>query len=601
MSLVLRAMELSDICSCDDETINNLVGNVLTESYKEFEEYKIDGEHKMEDRKRLYELSFESFMKRGLTRDLIHEIISEYGEKCSQYININSMADKPSMKFLDRYDRVCITPLLQQLADASKNVYADENYSITNFSSKFMHDLNVFYMEQNVTTRHNEMKEYMKGIAEFIKKNIYVCRNMGFQDDKHNLPGLYYKLFMAHVPIILNKDDKRDSMEDKLISNNGWISGSTYIYYPDDLYKHMTLLIIYAFIHVQHDVQELALYLFSQYVLRTICTVHITSNGNNAAHVAVMCNDLAGIIGLMNDPELWNQMDSEGLLPVEKAMLAMFYTTSTISIANFIASCIKYDIIEQNKCGTESVENLFHKRINFIYDIFLFILSLDSQIDLDIYSKGFFDIYGHIWKTTTIISEIPASVSLYCLDYVLFFSKLNEIFHSILEGTYSKEKSLSAIVQTAMSENRQEKTYLLKYEFAPFASVPMVLEEIKNRIVYNSYFSAPRTTYVCLPLETEYIDQEDSEAVFIDTPLYSAMFLNWSPFFKHLAHNYDFSLHSASALNDINSVYAYALLLGTVEYCADVKTLIQLLKDKLKKVGGNGKPHKGLKYKSNTV
>lgn len=554
----------------------------------------------------LKDLFFDDFMKRGLTVMLLHQIEAEYGLYRLQEHDIK---DRPIVKFLSRYYEVSTTRLLEHLQAVCKNGYGDEKYSIATFSSKFMHDLNLWCSENGIFTdnTHNVMGDYIMQLECFIRSNIHLCRSIGMQHDKRNLPGLYYKLFMVHLSVLNKTGEERASCRGNI--NSSSCLDTNFIHYPDDLFQNMTLIILFALIHVEHPVQQLALLLFSQYILRVIATTKITVGQHNAAHIAVMCNDLPATIGLMNRQELWHEEDIHGLLPVENAMLAMFYCKTELDmgpvqeefqriasynirsyILIFVVACIKSDITgKQTK-----QEALYQKRYNFIHDIFNHVMCIDRETELDIYDLGFLDIYGDIWNHTDIISKIPKSISLPFSVHKKFFYNLNKIYHDMCNCLPHNTQLLEHISCNFMDADMQRYTHLLKEQFTTLASLPMVLEDAKGLISFGSYYGLPRALVYkdSTHSDDQLVVEECFQSVSIGDPMYAAVFFPWNLLFAKLANTYDYTPYSASVLNDHNSFYAYGALLRLFVTHFDIEALVMFLKDKLKTVGGNGKSQK---------
>ena len=573
-NVLTTSLWMAGIFPNDDEP---LVDERLPENFQSSTE-KITG---------LRSIPFEQFMKNGLTSTLISEIENEYKEKCLHQYSHEEFNRMSCVQFLHRYDVAMTTTLTEHFANSMQNVYADENYSLTNFSSKFMHDLNMLCTQNNIGHMTNPMKEYMKDVGQFLKQNIGLCRKMGVQNEKHNLIGLYYRLYMVHL---LEKKKKR-KVAKKPASyemDSICIPGSDHIFYPLDLFQNITLLLFYAMIHVENAIGNMALFLFSQFISRMIVGMNITVSGHNAAHVAVMCEDLCGMTTLMNREALWFHPDAEGLLPMENAMLAMLYTQTNLSIAVFIASCIKSGLtIYQNVY----VSQLTGKRMQFVHDIFVFILTLDSRKCLDIYSQGFLELYGNIWQSTNVIQSISNLLDLYCTEKEALFNSLAQIKKSMFNDTFMKSSALSILSQLFLCEQDQRKGSVLTNEFATLASIPIVLEDIKARVIYSSPFGSPRTVIYSST------DPNNVSILSIDSAEYSAYHFAWSTFFKQIAHFYDYRLISGSALNDSDSIYAYGYLMGMFQFYEDVLQANQILKQKFKKISGNSKHAKSIKRK----
>ena len=531
----------------------------------------------------LQDIPFTMFMRNGLTLELIKHIESEM-KGCLHNFGDPNLDDLSCVQFLYRYDTAMSTTLTQHFTDVTTNVYADENYSLTNFSSKFMHDLNLLCADFNVGVTDNPMKEYMTELGQFLKNNIFLCRKMGLQNEKHNLIGLYYKLYMVHLS---NMKNRKKYTSTSIGITDSWVAGSDYIHYSEDLFQNITLLIFYAMIHTKHSISGLALLIFSQFIMRVISGVKLTAGNHNAAHIVVMCEDLPGIIALMNQEDLWNDKDAAGLLPMESAMIAMLHTNSPLSTAVFVACCLKSNLIFHYNTSYFQTDE---RRIKFIYDMFMHVIALNSPTILDIYEKGFFSLYNNVWDHLSVIHDIPRYVDLYCLEDKLYFDSYNKIFATICDGTFIKVNALDIIVKRFMSKMSQKKTKLLETDFATLASVPIVLEDIKNKMIYNTPFGAPRI--LITDNETQLpslINEEKKKVLSIDSPEYSAIHFLWSPFFKQIASFTDYRLVSGSTLNDSNSIYAYGYLLGMFEFYEDVITANSLLKQKLRKLSGNSK------------
>lgn len=546
-----------------------------------------------EQSEKLSDLSFDNFMKQGLTVKLLTQIIGEYGTKIVQQFDKCSLTDLTSVQFLHRYDTASAQSLTQQLNTAGRDVYSDENFSLTNFSSKLMHDMNTLSKKLLFQERSKTMKEYMVDIGMYLQENIYLCRDLGKQNDKHNLPGLYYRLLMVHLNN-LNKAQRKRKRQ-----NTGgtklWQPSSDHVFYEQNLYNNMTLLILYAIMHVEHNLQDLTLVLYSQYILRVIQPGGITVAEHNAAHVAVMCQDIPGIIAMLSQSENWNATDQEGLLPIDHALLGMCHANNETSILVFIISCIKSDL--KDKVG--STENLAYYtsiRLNFIYDIFKLVLELNYDKLLDLTSGLFPDLYGEVWSETDVMSQIPQVLNFCWSERKQFFNTLNHI-SSVIDYT-SKSDLLKMIVENCLTEHQQQKVSLLRDDFLPLASVPMVLDEIKAKVVYNSYFGCPRKLVLKnLSTPTTLHDEDSTEPLTLDQQEYSALFLNWSPLIQNVATKYNYSLKSAKTLNDPESIYVYCFLLGLFQFSKDIQAAVNIMKDKVRTIGGNGKPFRFLKRK----
>lgn len=540
---------------------------------------------------KLKDLTFEQFMDGGLTVRLLNEIILEYGQRAVKQFQGKSLTDLTSVQFLHRYDTVGTHSLSHQLNGASTDVYSDENYSLTNFSSKLMHDLNAIHKGELCS---RTIKDYMKDVGTYLKQNIFLCKDIGSQNDKHNLPGLYYRLLMVHLMNMnkVQRKTKREGNEEKRI----WKPLSSLIFHDDNLYDNMTLLMLYAFMHVENDLCDITLVLYSQYILRVIQSTELTVAGHNAAHVAVMCQDIPGMIALFNRPDIWNCTDNEGLLPIEHALLGMLHTQNETSIITFIVSWIKSDL-QDKVVNPEKISNKSDQlRLTFIHHILKFVLQLDNDRLLDLKSSVFAGIYSDTWKETDIISQIPSSVNFGWSQKKHFFSTLNHIY--AVMHCCTKSNLLKLIVDNCLTETQKQKVQLLTDDFMPMASVPMVLEEIKAKVCFTSYFGCPRKLIAKnLPCSGNLHDEDTAIPLTIDRREYSALCLNWCPVVQHVAAKHDFSLKSARTLNDSDSIYAYCFLLGMFQFCTDITSAINLMKDKVRTIGGNGKPFRFLKRK----
>lgn len=548
--------------------------------------------HDAVDESSLSDLSYKDFMEQGLTLKLMKRIIMEYGEKVLNQFQRESLTDFTSVQFLRRYDTVSSQSLSEQLNAATTDVYHDEVYSLTNFSSKLMHDLNT--LRKKTASSCKPMKDYMIDVGIFLKKNIYLCKNMGSQNDKHNLPGLYYRLLMVHLTAS-NKIQRRTrtALNEE---NMTWQPYSSLIFYQENFYVNITLLVLYALIHVEHALRDITLLIFSQYVIRIIQPAELTVGGHTAAHVAVMCQDVPGMLAMLNKIEMWSCKDNEGLLPVEHALLGMLHTPDEASIMTFVVACIKSELHDK-VWNIGAVINAFdQKRIDFMNEVFKFIMQLDCDRLLDLTSSIFLGLYGEVWNETKLISQIPASLDFQWSTREHFFHTLNKIY--VVMPCCKKSNLLEIIASNCLLMTQQQKVQLLREDFSPIIAIPMVLEEIKAKVIYNSYFGCPRKLLIRGPnISTNLQSEDTAEPMSLDRREYAALFLNWCPFTKNVAAKYNYSLRSAKTLNDSDSMYSYCFLLGILQLCTDIEASINLMKDKVRTIGGNGKPFRFLKRK----
>lgn len=510
--------------------------------------------------------SFENFMKKGLNCDLLKTIARE---KYLPWFDHNKYIDNlPTIKFLYRYDKMSQTTLINQANAKLDDFYRSEIYSITTFSTKLVYDVNTLCTKQHIL--NETMTECMESVVTYLKTNVKVCAKLGIQGDKFNLPGLYYKLFMVHKDLI--SKEKNGSLQE-----NG-------IYFPNNLFTNITMLIFYGLINIDCKISDIVLSLFSQYILRILERRNITVFDHNAAHILVMCNDLCGILAFNNDVSLWTHVDKEGLLPLEYAMIAMLNEKTMLSKVIFIAVYLKTNLVKNNL-------NLlnFQLRRMLLDEIFkkLVVREEEEEEALCVNDLNFYELYKHVWTRTDIIQSISCS-QIKCMRGMAL-DKLITIYENQYTEEWKQNNCVNdTLLELVGSKDEKEKVNILQKEFFFLTALPSVHETITTPFMFNSLFTLPKVTIYVIN-DDGYIDEK---IIRLGTQEYFPFYKQVSETFKAISVHYDFSLYSVRTLNDGNSIYAYGKLLNYFENLDEIISIVSLLEEKLKQIGGNAKPHR---------